>query len=194
MQYVLVSACLLGHAVRYDGLDNASQHPVLLQWLQEGRVLPFCPEVSGGLPTPRPAAEIEAAESALEGLGAAQPALGGGEGVLKGARRVITLQGDDVSQAFVHGAQQGLALAQARGIRLAVMKDGSPSCGSTRIYDGSFASVRIPGAGVAAALQRSAGIEVFAETQWDLAKAALDRLETLDGEVSQRSDTGESTS
>ncbi|MEJ6006778.1 DUF523 domain-containing protein [Paucibacter sp. AS339] len=171
MQEILISACLLGHAVRYDGLDNASRHPVLQRWLAEGRVQPFCPEVSGGLPTPRPAAEIEAAL-----LGGA----GGGAAVLLGERRVMTLGGDDVSAAFVQGARQGLALAQARSIRMAVLKDGSPSCGSSRIYDGSFESVRIAGAGVTAALLRQAGLEVFAETEWELAQACLERLEVQD--------------
>jgi len=89
---VLVSACLLGQPVRYDG--RTSGHPELLQrWQAEGRVVPLCPEVAGGLPTPRAPAEIPG---------------GQGAAVLDGDRQVLTVSGEDVSAQFIAGAQQAL--------------------------------------------------------------------------------------
>ncbi|GAB3256247.1 2-thiouracil desulfurase family protein [Chitinimonas naiadis] len=159
MAYVLVSSCLLGNPVRYNGQGKESGHPVLARWLAEGRVVAVCPEVAGGLPTPRPPAEIRA------GLG--------GLAVLRGEAPVIDNKGEDVTLAFVHGAEQALAVAQARGIRLAVLKEGSPSCGSRYIYDGSFNGTRVDQHGVATACLQAAGIKVFSENEFDLAAAHL---------------------
>lgn len=159
MHKVLVSACLLGQPVRYDGGGQRSDSAVLQRWLDEGWVLPLCPELAGGLPVPRAPAEI--------GAGA-----GGGE-VLAGRARVVDASGQDLTAAFVAGAEQALRAARQHGIRLAVLKEGSPSCGSARIYDGSFAARRVPGQGVATALLRAAGIQVFSELQWLEADAWL---------------------
>ncbi|MHC6227940.1 2-thiouracil desulfurase family protein [Pseudomonas sp. X10] len=154
---VLVSACLLGQPVRYDG--RASGHPGLLQrWQAEGRVVPLCPEVAGGLPTPRPPAEIPG---------------GQGGAVLEGQARVVTVQGEDVSGAFLAGAQQALALVRQHGIRVAVLKSGSPSCGNRLTYDGSFSGVKVPGEGVTTALLRREGVLVFSELELDEAARAL---------------------
>jgi uncharacterized protein YbbK (DUF523 family) len=108
---------------------------------------------------------------------------GGGGAVLAGQARVRTVHGADVTTAFVDGAQVALATAQRHGIRLAVLKEKSPSCGARLIHDGTFAGVRIPGMGVTAALLRAHGIDVFPET--DLAGAAV-RLAEL-----ERGGTGE---
>ncbi|HEK1770983.1 TPA: DUF523 domain-containing protein [Pseudomonas putida] len=154
---VLVSACLLGQPVRYDGRDSG--HPdLLMQWQAEGRVVPLCPEVAGGLPTPRPAAEIQ-----------------GGQGgqVLDGQVQVLTVAGEDVSVAFLSGARQALALVRRHGIRVAVLKSGSPSCGNRLTYDGSFSGVKVPGEGVVAALLRREGVLVFSELELDEAQRAL---------------------
>lgn len=154
---VLVSACLLGQPVRYDG--RASGHPGLLQaWLAEGRVVALCPEVAGGLPTPRPAAEIP-----------------GGQGgqVLDGQAQVITVVGEDVSAAFLAGAQLAVALVRRHGIRVAVLKSGSPSCGNRLTYDGSFTGVKVAGEGVTTALLRREGVQVFSELELDQAQRAL---------------------
>ncbi|MEJ6003187.1 DUF523 domain-containing protein [Paucibacter soli] len=156
---VLVSACLLGQPVRYDGLGQRSDSAVLQRWLDEGWVLPLCPELAGGLPVPRAPAEI--------GAGA------GGGAVLAGHARVIDAAGQDLTAAFVAGAEQALQAARQHGIRVAVLKEGSPSCGSARIYDGSFAARRVPGQGVSVALLRAAGIAVFSELQWLEADAWL---------------------
>ncbi len=160
---VLVSACLLGAPVRYHGRGAACEAALLQRWQAEGRLVAFCPEVAGGLPTPRPPAEIEPGQS--------------GQAVLHGRARVLDREGADVTAAFVAGAQQALARARAQGLRLAVLKEDSPSCGSARVYDGHFAGQRLPGAGVTAALLREAGLQVFSE--WELAAAAqaLARLE-----------------
>ena len=167
MQYVLVSACLLGHPVRYDGRSVPGDHAVLARWLDAGQVVPLCPEVAGGLPIPRPPAEIEPGADATA--------------VLAGRARVMTVSGQDATQPFVDGAQQALDLARRRGIRIAVLKEGSPSCGSGYVYDGSFSGQRQPGAGVTARLLAGAGVRVFSEHHWAEAAACLARLEAGDG-------------
>ena len=163
MHAILVSACLIGRPVRYDGAHQRSSHPALQRWLAQGRVVPVCPEVAGGLPVPRAPAEIVG--------------LGGGPAVLAGQAQVMDAQGRVLSAAFVAGAQQALALAQAQGIRVALLKEGSPSCGSQRIYDGRFAGLSLPGQGVSAALLRAAGLRVFSEDQWDEADRWLHELD-----------------
>lgn len=149
---VVVSSCLLGAPVRYNGADKKSHHPVLQRWLDEGRVVSACPEMLGGLGTPRPPAEI-----------------------VPGTTRVVTPSGDDVTDAFHRGAQSTLAIAD--GIRVAVLKEGSPSCGSTYVYDATFTSTRLPGEGITTALLRSRGITVFSEEQFDAADAFIASLE-----------------
>ena len=148
MHKVLVSACLLGQAVRYDGRGNKQQHPVLQQWLQQQRVIALCPEVAGGLSVPRLPAEMQ-------------------------GERVMNIQGQDVTAAFVHGAEQALSLCHQHSIRIAVLKEGSPSCGVSYIYDGSFSHCKTPGQGVTSGLLRQHGVQVFSEKQWDLARQAL---------------------
>src|SRR6185503_13764911 len=108
MERVLVSACLVGVAVRYDGRAKEVGGSVLDVWRREGRVVAFCPEVSGGLGVPRPPAEIVGA--------------GGGDAVLSGGAVVRTDGGVDVSGAFVRGAEPALAAAQRAGVRVAVLK------------------------------------------------------------------------
>ncbi|CBE67778.1 MAG: DUF523 domain-containing protein [Candidatus Methylomirabilis oxygeniifera] len=162
MQRVMVSACLLGERVRHNGEHTQSHDSVLQRWLHEGRVVPFCPEVAGGLPIPRPAAEIAGAM--------------GGLNVLSGTGRVLNLNGGNVSAFFVAGAQQALEYAQRKSIRVAVLKEGSPSCGTSFIYDGTFTSRRVPGQGVTTALLRQAGIHVLNEFQFEEADRILTQL------------------
>ncbi|MFJ4137550.1 DUF523 domain-containing protein [Pseudomonas fragi] len=154
---VLVSRCLLGHRVRYDG-GASGPYAQLAQWQAEGRVIALCPEVAGGLPTPRAAAEIP-----------------GGQGVevLAGKAAVITTEGEDVTEAFVSGAHQALALVERHGIRLAILKANSPSCGNRLTYDGSFSGVKVEGQGVTAALLTRAGVQVFSELELEEAAKAL---------------------
>ena len=161
MQKILVSRCLLGHRVRYDG-GASGPFDQLQQWLDEGRVVPLCPEVAGGLPTPRAAAEIPGGQ--------------GGE-VLDGHASVITTEGDDVSAEFLSGAYQALDLVQKHGIRIAVLKANSPSCGNLLTYDGTFSGVKVSGEGVTAALLRRQGVQVFSELELVEAAVALNALE-----------------
>ncbi|AHV91056.1 hypothetical protein D554_1159 [Bordetella holmesii 30539] len=145
--------------MRYDGRDAARHSPLLQRWADEGRIVALCPEVAGGLPIPRAAAEIEPG--------------GGGLAVWKGAARVLTRQGLDVSQAFVCGARQALALIQRHDIVAAVLKEGSPSCGTAHIYDGRFQGRRVPGSGVTAACLAQAGVPVFSELGLEAADAVM---------------------
>jgi uncharacterized protein YbbK (DUF523 family) len=159
MEKILVSACLLGERVRYHGGDAQLDHPILRYWQNEGRLVPLCPEVIGGLPTPRPAAEITATPD---------------------GRRVLTAAGADVTPAFERGAEAAVSACAAHRIRIAILKDGSPSCGSRSIYDGSFSGRRVDGEGLTAARLRAVGVRIFSESEID---AAADYLETLGSEL-----------
>lgn len=165
MHRILVSACLLGQPVRYNGTDKKTDDDHLRRWVAEGRVVSVCPEVAGGLSVPRPPAEIT-------GGGA-----GGGASVLGGRARVIAVTGADVTAEFVQGADHALAKAAEHGIRVAVLKEGSPSCGSSYSYDGSFSGARVPAPGVTTARLQAAGIRVFSEHELAAADA---HLRTLD--------------
>lgn len=163
MELILVSACLLGETVRYDGGHMRCDDGILQRWLREGRVVPVCPEVAGGLPVPRPRAEIAGGT--------------GGARVLAGASRVYDSNGRDVSACFVSGAERALERAGAHRIRVAVLKEGSPSCGTGVTYDGSFTGTRVPNPGVTTARLQQAGVEVFSEAQLAEADELLMRLE-----------------
>ena len=162
---VLVSRCLLGEAVRYDGGHARLDHPLLARLRAAGRLVPVCPEVAGGLPVPRPPAEIS-----------------GGEGgdVLAGVAKVRTREGRDVTPAFLAGARAALAAARAAGCRFALLREGSPACGCTRIHDGGFAGRTRPGRGVAAALLEEAGISCFPEERIEALERALEEYENDD--------------
>jgi uncharacterized protein YbbK (DUF523 family) len=161
MERILVSACLLGQPVRYDGTGKRSDDALFELWRSQGRLVPICPEVGGGLPVPRPAAEI----------------CGGfGEDVLDGRASVLTRDGTDVTQHFVAGAWQALERARSHGIRLAILKEGSPSCGSLHVFDGTFGDRKVPGEGVTTALLERHGIDVFAEDAMAAVAARLAEL------------------
>jgi uncharacterized protein YbbK (DUF523 family) len=159
---VLVSACLLGEKVRYNGAAALSASAWLTQWLAEGRVVPFCPELAGGFGVPRPAAEVDGR---------------GGDSVLDGHGRVLTQAGADVTDGFLRGAHLALDAARAQNVRLAVLKDASPSCASERLYDGSFSGRSQPGQGVTTALLERNGIRVFSERRVGEAAAYLKTIE-----------------
>jgi uncharacterized protein YbbK (DUF523 family) len=147
---IMVSACLLGVACRYDG--QSCPEARLGDLAARGRVVPICPESSGGLPAPRLPAEIAEAHAGLDG-----------NAVLEGLTRVVASDGTDVTAQFVAGARAALALAQSLGIRQAILKSNSPSCGVGRTYDGRFSGTLVNGDGVTAALLKRAGIEVLTE-------------------------------
>jgi uncharacterized protein YbbK (DUF523 family) len=133
---MLVSACLLGVKCRYDG--GGQILPALEALMTRYELIPVCPEQLGGLPTPRIPAERQ-------------------------GNRVVNRQGEDVTSAFLRGAEQACRLAQLYDARLALLKARSPSCGCGEIYDGSFSGRRIPGNGIAAERLTAMGVEVYTE-------------------------------
>jgi len=166
MEKILVSACLLGAKVRYHGGDANCEDPILRGWLNEGRLVAVCPEQEGGLPTPRPPVEIVG--------------VGGGQAVLARAAFVRTAAGHDVTASLSQGADRALDLVKQHHIRIAVLKDGSPSCGSSLIFDGSFSGLRVAGAGVTAALLEAQGVRVFNQGELASARDCLARVETTE--------------
>lgn len=155
MERILVSACLLGEAVRYDGKNNKVDDDLLQQWIDQHRVVSFCPEVAAGLAVPRIAAEISG---------------GDGNDVLAGSAIVIDKTGHNVTGEFITGAQLALSICQQFDIKLAVLARRSPSCGNNLIYDGSFNGTTLSGVGVTTALLQQHDIRVFNQTE--LADAA----------------------
>ena len=143
---VIVSACLAGIPCRYDGA--AKPHPEVVAAVAQGRAVPLCAEVLGGLPTPRPPAEIE-------------PGADGAD-VLAGRARVLTDTGEDVTAAFVNGAAAVARRAVELGARRAVLEGLRPSCGAGRVYDGTFSGTVREGDGVVAAALSEAGLDVGA--------------------------------
>ncbi|MHB9149729.1 MAG: 2-thiouracil desulfurase family protein [Thermoleophilia bacterium] len=141
---LVVSACLLGLCTRLDGGHNRSE--AVLELAARFNVVPICPEQLGGLPTPRPPAEIQGTPSADE------------EHMV-----VRTREGTDVSDQFRRGAEAALAVARLVGARSAVLKARSPSCGVDETYDGTFSHTLRPGSGVAADLLRRAGMDLYTE-------------------------------
>ncbi|MFF4764045.1 DUF523 domain-containing protein [Streptomyces sp. NPDC001292] len=143
MEAILVSACLRGVPCRFDGRHKVSSE---IEEAAGGReVVLFCPEVAGGLPTPRRPAELVG---------------GDGHDVLDGAARVVDDTGLDVTAEFVDGARRALAAARNAGCTEALLMPRSPSCGRGAVYDGSFAGKLVPGDGVTAALLERNGIAV----------------------------------
>lgn len=142
----VISACLVGCQCRYDGDSNAVD--VFVKMVENGEAVFVCPEQLGGLSTPRPPAQIVG---------------GTGADVLDGKAKVITDQGVDVTAAFVRGAQEALRMAQLVGAQEAILKERSPSCAATQIFDGTFTKGKRPGQGVTAALLTRHGINVSSE-------------------------------
>ena len=132
----MVSACLAGIACRYDGRSNL--RPEIAELVRRGEAVPVCPEVLGGLPTPRTPSEQK-------------------DG------RVVFATGEDVTQEFTAGAEAALYIAEEYGCCAAVLKARSPSCGCGRIYDGSFTHTLVDGDGLFAALLRKKGFQLFTE-------------------------------
>ncbi|KQO79862.1 DUF523 domain-containing protein [Rhizobium sp. Leaf262] len=157
---ILISACLLGHAVRYDGKGKPLSYPAIDRWRQEGRLVTICPEMAGGMAVPRPPAEIEGGACGLD--------------VLQGRARVLEVTGGDVTAQFIAGAEKALAFAKDNGCDYALLIDGSPSCGSVAVYDGSFSGRKHAGNGVTAALLAQAGITVFSDGEIDALVALVE--------------------
>jgi len=148
MQKILISSCLLGEKVRFDGKSKKINAKILRKWQTENRLVMLCPEVAGGLSVPRPPAEIQGIS-------------------------IVTLAGDDVTHAFVQGAQKALEVCQQHDIHIAILKEGSPSCGVTEINDGTFSHTKVVGQGITARLLQAYGIKVFSEHQLEEAQVYL---------------------
>lgn len=145
---ILISACLIGEKVKYDGNDNCLSEAIIQQWLEEGILVPLCPEVLGGLSVPRSACEV-----------------------VEGTCRVICKTGEDVTYEFDKGARESLRIAQEKGVCMAILKARSPSCGKDVIYDGTFSSTRVQDSGITCKLLQESSIPVFSEEELILAEA-----------------------
>ena len=142
---ILISACLLGSKVRYDGSSNLIQHKLIRLWQDEGRLISLCPEMAGGLTVPRKPCEI----------------------VSSSPLKICSVDGEDFTASFVQGAHQAVKLVEQHNIGIAILKESSPSCGSHTRYDGSFSKRKIAGEGVTAQYLRNIGVKVFNERQCD---------------------------
>ena len=165
---ILVSACLLGVHCRYDGKCQQIQafDSRLPELMRRYHVIPVCPEVYGGLATPRCPAEIVGTGEASEKLNEnGLTGKGSDRSSGKAVRRVATADGTDVTEAFYRGAVQTLQLAKLYGCRIALLKERSPSCGSSAVYDGTFSKALIPGDGITAALLKENGIRELGESE-----------------------------
>ncbi|AJJ10734.1 hypothetical protein CH64_618 [Yersinia rohdei] len=151
---ILISACLMGKPVRYNGTALAVGDEIVQRWQDEGRLVLVCPELAAGMPVPCPPAEIQQ---------------GNGEAVLQGQARVIEQWGNDVSREFLQGAYHALEMAKKHQCQVAILTEGSPSCGSSYIYDGHFSGTQRTGQGVTTALLRRHGITVFSHHQLEQA-------------------------
>lgn len=149
---ILVSACLLGTLCRYNGLGVLDE--AVRELMGEANLIPVCPEITGGLSTPRVPAE-------------------------RVGNRVITRTGGDVTEQYRRGAEETLKLARLYGCRLAVLKERSPSCGSGTIYDGTHTGKLTGGDGVTAELLKASGIAVFGESEIRKIKDFMDDMKNL---------------
>ena len=140
MEKILISACLIGDKVRYDGKSN--YNPKIQDLLEKYELVPFCPEVEGGLTIPRIPCE-------------------------RYKDKVINKEGKNVTKYFEKGADLALNICQYLGIRIAILKENSPSCGTKKVYNGKFEGKLIPGEGVTAELLKRKGIKVISEEEID---------------------------
>jgi len=147
---IIVSACLCGINCRYDGGNNLDER--VLKLLKEGKALPVCPEQLGGLATPREPREI---------------LNGNGLDVIDGKATIIGLGNNDITSKFLKGAYETLKIADVIGATSAILKARSPSCGVSKIYDGTFSRTLRQGNGVTTQLLLSRGIKVFTEEDLD---------------------------
>lgn len=141
---ILVSSCLMGNDVKYNGGNNA--HALLQKYREHLTVI--CPECLGELPIPRPPAELQG---------------GDGDAVWAGRANVCNKEGLDVTEYFYLGARRALDFALKHKVKAAILKANSPSCGNVQIYDGTFTGGKIPGKGVTTALFNKHGIHVYSE-------------------------------
>jgi len=135
---ILVSACLLGLNCKYDGENNRNEK--VLEYIKDKEVIPVCPEIFGGLQTPRIPSEIV-------------------------GDKVLNREKIDVTKEYQKGAEETLYLAKLFNVKKALLKESSPSCGSNTIYDGTFSKNKKEGMGITAQLLKENGIEIISEKE-----------------------------
>jgi uncharacterized protein YbbK (DUF523 family) len=141
MKSILISACLLGVACRYDGLSKPLDREIIEKLRQQYHLILICPEIMGGLPTPRIPSEISS------------------DG------KVLRKDGEDVTENYIRGAKEALRLAEIFQCETALLKEKSPSCGAGKIYDGSFSKTLTDGNGITAELLQKNGIRIIGESK-----------------------------
>lgn len=146
---LLISGCLAGLSCRYDG--GSKPHPRLDDLKRWYDLIPVCPEQAGGLSTPRTPNELQASAA----------------GILSGRGKVKNQAGEDCTKTFIRGASETLKVILLCEIKKALLKDGSPSCGSNRIYDGTFSGKSIAGMGITAQVLSDEGIDIYSEDEID---------------------------
>lgn len=145
---ILISACLVGEKVKYDGGDNALHVRCIEVWKEEGVLVSVCPEVLGGLSVPRPPCEV-----------------------IFGQKCVVNACGENVTEAFFKGANEALRIAKDERVVMAILKARSPSCGKDTIYDGTFSHTKVNDSGVTCKVLQKEGIAVFSEEELEKASA-----------------------
>lgn len=164
----IISACLCGVNCKYSGENNLSERCMKL--FREGKAVLVCPEQLGGLSTPRDLVELnnEASE------------------VINGNGKALSNQGEDVTKQFIDGAYETLRIAKELGAKKAVLKEGSPSCGSNYIYDGTFTGNKIKGKGITAQVLENEGITVFSDEDLEVNNSKLVYLNEFDREKAKK--------
>jgi len=146
---LLISGCLAGLSCRYDG--GSKPHPHLDDLRKDYDLIPVCPEQAGGLSTPRIPNELQ--DSAAE--------------ILFGRGKVKNQAGEDCTEQFILGATETLKVVRLLEIKKALLKDGSPSCGKNRVYDGTFSGKSITGRGITAEKLHDEGVDIYSEDETD---------------------------
>lgn len=144
--FILVSACLAGVNCRYDGTNRTDEK--VMELAKQGKIIPLCPEVEGGRPVPRESVEITG---------------GTAEDVLAGNAFVKDKEGKDHTKEVIAGVEYVMAAVKKLNIKQAVLKSKSPTCGSGKVYDGTFSGTLIDGHGVLAEALIAADVEVYTE-------------------------------
>lgn len=164
----IISACLCGVNCRYDGKNNTNER--CLKLFKEGKAVLVCPEQLGGLQTPR--APVELNSPVIE--------------VIDGGGKAVNNKGEDVTRQFLDGAYETLKIARTLGSTKAILKEGSPSCGSNFIYDGTFSGNKIKGKGITAYLLEKEGITVFSNEDLEVNNNKLVYLNEFDREKAKK--------
>ena len=142
----IISACLCGVNCKYNGLNNYNKE--CSELFQAGKAIIVCPEQLGGLTTPRIPSELTSSASDI---------------IENRKNKVISKSGEDVTHNFIKGAEETIEIAKKINVELAILKEGSPSCGVNYVYDGTFNGNKIKGVGITTQMLIDMGIKVISE-------------------------------